>query len=153
MTQLVTLSRVMCWVWKNNAMKRIGLDTNVLIRLAVEDDGVQARIVRKLFDGLKPGDVFYVNLAVLLEAVWTLRRFYKYSQEECLMFVEALLEQRAIELNDHEVIGHALLDSRDTGSDFADAVIAQLNKHAGCDLTSTFDRGAARKVPGMELLQ
>ena len=134
-------------------MRRIGLDTNVLIRFAVEDDEVQARAVRRLIDELESGSVFYVNLAVILEAVWTLRRFYKYSQEECLVFVEGLLEQRAVELDDHEVIGHALLDCRDTGSDFADAVIAQLNRHAGCRVTVTFDRNAARNIPGMELLQ
>ena len=134
-------------------MRRIGLDTNVLIRFAVEDDEVQARAVRKLVDELESGSVFYVNLAVILQAVWTLRRFYKYSQEECLVFVEGLLEQRAVELDDHEVIGHALLDCRDTGSDFADAVIAQLNRHAGCQLTLTFDKNAARNIPGMELLQ
>jgi predicted nucleic-acid-binding protein len=134
-------------------MSRIGLDTNVLLRFAVDDDEVQAKAVRRLLSELKSGDVFYVNLAVLLEAVWTLRRFYRYSREKCLIFVEGLLEQRAIELDDHEVIGHALLDSRDTGSDFADAVIAQLNRHAGCELTLTFDKAAAKSVPGMELLQ
>ena len=134
-------------------MSRIGLDTNVLLRFAIDDDEVQAKAIRRLLGELKSGDVFYVNLAVLLEAVWTLRRFYRYSREQCLIFVEGLLEQRAIELDDHEVIGHALLDSRDTGSDFADAVIAQLNRHAGCELTFTFDKGAARSVPGMELLQ
>jgi predicted nucleic-acid-binding protein len=134
-------------------MARIGLDTNVLIRFAVEDDEFQNRAVANLFENLKPGDVLYVNLAVILEAVWTLRRFYRYSREQSLMFVEAVLEQRAIEFDDHEVIGQALFDSRETGSDFADALVGRLNRHAGCVLTFTFDRAAARNVPGMELLQ
>jgi predicted nucleic-acid-binding protein len=134
-------------------MSRIGVDTNVLLRFAIIDDEVQAQAIRRLLSELNSGDIFYVNLAVLLEAVWTLRRFYRYSREQCLVFVEGLLEQRAIELDDHEVVGHALLDSRDTGSDFADAVIAQMNRHAGCEVTLTFDKRAAKAVPGMELLQ
>jgi len=134
-------------------MARIGLDTNVLIRFAVRDNDAQARGAERLFDQLAFDDVFYVNLVVVLESVWTLRRVYGYSREQCLAFVEMLLEQRWVELDEHEMIGHALLNPRESGADFADTLIGELNRIAGCIQTYTFDHKAARKVPGMELLQ
>lgn len=134
-------------------MARIGLDTNVLIRFAVRDNDAQTRAAEKLFTELSSDDVFYVNLVVVLEAVWTLRRVYGYSKEQCLDFVETLLEQRWVELDEHEMIGHALLESRESGADFADTLVGEFNRIAGCIMTYTFDHKAARKVPGMELLQ
>ncbi|CAN7147323.1 PIN domain-containing protein [Rhizobium sp. LjRoot254] len=134
-------------------MARIGLDTNVLIRFVVHDDDVQERAAARLFNELASDDVLYVNLIVVLEAVWTLRRMYGYSREQCLGFVELLLEQRSVELDEHEIIGHALLESRESGADFADTLVGEFNRIAGCSLTYTFDIKAARKVPGMELLQ
>jgi predicted nucleic-acid-binding protein len=36
--------------------------------------------------------------------------------------------------------------------DFSDVIIAHLNRENGCSTTLTFDRHAARRVSGMELL-
>jgi predicted nucleic-acid-binding protein len=36
--------------------------------------------------------------------------------------------------------------------DFADALLSEMNRIADCGKTLTFDRKAASRVPGMELL-
>lgn len=130
----------------------IGIDTNVLIRDAVNDDPVQSPQAHRLLASLTHEDPGFVSLVAVVEAVWTLKRAYRADAASIQRFVSALLAAREIVVQAPDVVRRALNDARETGADFSDAVIALLAIDADCDYTVTFDRNAA-KLPGMLLLE
>lgn len=130
----------------------IGLDTNVLLRLWVQDDPRQAEAARGFVSrhGQVPGSL-RVSDAAILEAVWTLKSVYGYSRKEISTALQSLLDEPAYALADTERIRAALEGYRRSSADFGECLIAADNAAAGCDFTVTFDRAASR-LPGMRAL-
>src|SRR6185437_16394352 len=63
----------------------LGLDTNVLVRLLIEDDAAQTRRARMLVDAaIAQEEVVLVSLPVLLETVCMLRTPYEIPPEAIL---------------------------------------------------------------------
>lgn len=131
---------------------RFGIDTNVLLRVAMADDARQADAVASLLARLEADDVLFVNVSVVLEAYWVLNRMYRYPKERILDFIQAVLERREFEVAAYEAVGNAVYLCRTANVDFADVLLSEMNRLDGCARTFTFDRKAARKIPGMELL-
>jgi predicted nucleic-acid-binding protein len=124
----------------------IGLDTNVLLRALVDEtDDAHGQAARNLVaayvDATEP---IHVNIVVLIESVWMLRRFGRLSREQVALFVESLLQIPSLSLAERPAVASALDLYRQGKGDFADALVAVLNRNAGCDTTYTFDRAAAR---------
>jgi predicted nucleic-acid-binding protein len=132
--------------------ERFGIDTNVLLRVAMADDARQADTVAALLGRLEQDDVLFVNVSVVLEAYWVLNRMYRYPRERILDFIQAVLERREFEVAAYEAVGNAVHLCRTANVDFADVLLSEMNRLDGCAKTFTFDRKAARKIPGMELL-
>jgi predicted nucleic-acid-binding protein len=122
----------------------IGLDTNILLRSATQDDPVQSPIARRLIATLDEANPGYVNTVVLAEFAWTLRTRYKYDGDQILTAIEALLQSAAFVISDRDAVNAAVARSRDDVVDFADALIGELNRQAGCQTTMTFDRPASK---------
>lgn len=133
--------------------ERLGIDTNVLLRLVVFDDLEQVEAVDRLVRQLVSEGVLFINLSVILETHWVLMRRYHYPKEQILNFMQALLERRDFEIAGYEAVGNAVYYCRTLNVDFADALLSEMNRLAGCSKTMTFDKKAAARVPGMELLQ
>jgi predicted nucleic-acid-binding protein len=131
---------------------RIGIDTNILLRIAIRDDAAQVAMVDKLLGALTLNDSLLLNVSVILEANWVLRRKYDYPKERVLDFMQALLERREFEVVDYEAVGNAIHLCRMFNVDFADALLSEMNRTDGCSKTLTFGKKAAARVPGMELL-
>lgn len=123
----------------------IGLDTNVLLRALVDEaEDAQNRAARSLVAACVDADeTMHVNLVVLLESVWMLRRSGKLSREQVAFFVESLLRLPTLSIANRPEVASALELYRRVRGDFADALIAVLNRKAGCTTTYTFDRVAA----------
>lgn len=130
----------------------IGIDTNVLIRDATQDDPVQSPQARRFLAGLTEADPGFVSIITLIETTWTLRRNYKVDAATIALLVRRLLASREIVVQASEIVRRALKDSEDFGADLSDAIIAHLGVDADCDYTVTFDRRAA-ELPGMRLLE
>lgn len=121
----------------------IGLDTNVVVRHLVQDErdqSAQASAVIDTFTETEPG---YLSLVTVVELYWVLRRAYKVDTLRCAELIGGLLDARELRVGQDQIIRAALIASRD-GPDFADAVIAELGRAAGCEHMVTFDRRAAR---------
>ena len=130
----------------------IGIDTNVLLRLVLKDDKLQSGKAVKLFERLSPERPGFINTTILMEFIWTARRHARMTKTELKTILSGLLDSDNIVLQDEDVI-ELVLDEMDRSSEeFTDIFIAFKNRSAGCSPTMTFDRGAATKVPGMELL-
>lgn len=130
----------------------IGLDTNILLRFYLADDAVQAGLVRDLFEGLSEDSPGYVNIVTLVELIWTLRARFGIDRERVSAVVSGLLESRDILLEDETLVEAALDQAIRSKGEIPDLLIALRNAEAGCRSTLTFDRKAADRIPGMELL-
>ena len=123
-------------------MKKLTLDTNVLVRIAVLDDPAQARVAAT---AIRDADLLAIPLPVLCEFVWVLGRGYRKSPSEIADAIRRLLNSRKVALNRPAVdAGLAVLES---GGDFADGVAAYEGQWLGASQFVTFDRKAATLLP------
>lgn len=121
----------------------IGLDTNVVVRYLVQDEPVQSAVAAALIDGLTDVDPGFISLVTAVEIYWVLHRAYKVGASHCVDVLQGLIDARELRVEQSDVVRVAVRETRE-GADFADAVIAELGRLAGCEHTVTFDRGAAR---------
>jgi len=126
----------------------LGLDTNVLVRLLIEDDPAQTRRARNLVDAAVAADeVVLVSLPVLLETEWVLRSRYELPHETILGLFRAALETQELAFEDEAAVEEALFNWQEDLSGFSDCLIVAHNRQLGCRSTATFDARAAR-LPG-----
>jgi predicted nucleic-acid-binding protein len=131
----------------------IGIDTNVLVRLIVNDDERQSRAAERfLLDGGGSGQPCYVSDVALIETVWVLETVYGYGREPVSDALSSLLEAAQLEFSSPIQISAAIDEFREGMAEFADCLIGKLNKVAGCSHTVTFDRKAA-KLTDFQLLK
>jgi predicted nucleic-acid-binding protein len=121
----------------------IGLDSNVLLRLIVDDDPAQstraARFVEARCSRENPG---FVDRVALCETVWVLMRAYRFGRAETASVVADLLASTDIVIEDRDMVRTALSRFERNAADFADALIGLVNRSRGCTATATFDRRA-----------
>lgn len=132
-------------------MKPSGVDTNVLLRLFVDDDSIQTGVARAFFQSRSPQSPVYVSWIVLVELVWTLRSRYGYTMPDILDVVAGLCQRPDVRVDRLDLILGAV-ERAQAGAGFSDALIALGNEAAGCDRTLTFDRDASRRLEPMVLL-
>lgn len=130
----------------------IGLDTNILLRATLNDDPEQSKAAQRLLKSLRRDEPGFVNLPVLMEFFWVLRSRYKLPQARLAAIMRDLLGVEYIEFEALEVVGKALATYEAGTADFADMIMALRNRELGAVRTFTFDGGAAKSAPGMELL-
>lgn len=128
----------------------IGIDTNVLLRLATDDDVHQVARIRGWIARNAKELPLYVNHVVLAEALWTLGSVYHAERDDIARFVDAMLANAEFEVEAHATVEEALRAFLAGNADFPDCLIAASNARH-CATTLTFDRQAAR-LPRMTLL-
>jgi len=131
----------------------IGLDTNVLVRVFVEDQPSQTKAAKAFLAQRGPDDPGYASMIVIAELVWVLHKAYGFERPAVVQFIDWLLESTNIVVEQHELVQSALILAEANNTDICDALIAGLATMAGATGTVTFDRVAARRIPGMELLK
>jgi predicted nucleic-acid-binding protein len=129
----------------------IGIDTNLLIRLAMQDHPVQCAKVDLFLANLSRREVGFISLVTLVESVWVLETRYRLPRLDIVRFVQELLDAPELKLEREEPVSQALQRFKASTADFADCLIERVSHHAGCTHTVTFDI-AASKSSGMVLL-
>jgi predicted nucleic-acid-binding protein len=122
----------------------IGLDTNVLLRAATNDDAMQSPIARRILETLTSQSPGYIDIIVLSEFAWSLERRYDYSRSQIIRALETLLSSTSYVVAERDVVSRALSRVEEHDLEFPDALICELNREAGCSVTMTFDTTAAR---------
>jgi predicted nucleic-acid-binding protein len=123
----------------------IGLDTNVVIRYLTQDDPAQSAAATRLIESLDEHDPGFLSIAAAVEVGWVLSRSYGVGRETLAEAFDRLLSAQEIIIQHSDSVRIAV-DVLREGGDFADAVIADLGRRAGCRHTVTFDRRAARLI-------
>ena len=121
----------------------IGLDTNVLVRYIMQDDVRQSPLADRLIESLTVEAPGFISLVTVIELVWVLSSAYDLTDTRIAEGLETLLRTREIRVDQAETVWKALRNFQGTRADFADCLIAQTGRMAGCQTTMTFDREAA----------
>jgi predicted nucleic-acid-binding protein len=120
----------------------IGLDTNVLLRLFVEDDLQQNERARRFFDAVGARETCVVNPVVLAEFAWTLVRGFRKKRREVAHLIAEVLSADDVEILHRSAADRALTAYRIGKADFPDYFLAEINLELGCASTATFDKAA-----------
>ena len=119
-------------------MLMIAFDTNLLVRLVVNDDHDQAETAERL---LETQQVF-ISRTVLLETEWVLRSVYQKTQTEIsYFFTKALITTNLVIENSSEI--QDAIKWYNLWADFADAMHLCICKE---NTIYTFDAGFCKKA-------
>lgn len=133
-------------------MSQVGIDTNILLRMVLNDDPDQRAKALAFGGDLSAQNPGFVSLIVLVEFSWALTSRYRQTKEQALSAIHRLLGIGTLIFEDFDAVVRALERAAVPQVDFADALIAEHNLQLGCSRTMTFDRSAAKYIPSMELL-
>ncbi|MCA9423682.1 MAG: type II toxin-antitoxin system VapC family toxin [Candidatus Omnitrophica bacterium] len=129
----------------------IGVDTNILVRLIVQDEPSQFKKALRLIQEVEVGkEQLFINDVVLAELSWVLSATYEYSKEEIAGVLERMVSNPSIVLRNPDLVVLAIRSFRSSSADFSDCLLNSLNQAQGCETTYTFDKKAS-KLPGMKL--
>lgn len=113
------------------------IDTNIVIRLIVEDDPRQLKIVEALLKSHQ----LAIPHTVLLETEWVLRSFYRWSGARINQALTLLLDLENVSITEETCVRTALARHA-AGADFADMM--HLATSAYADRFVTFDASLQR---------
>lgn len=118
---------------------KITPDTNVLVRMVMDDDPVQAEVARKT---LEQAATVVLTLTALCEMVWVLAKGYGVKRAGIAGAIRRFMTIDTMEMNRPAVeAGLRLLEA---GGDFADGVIAYEGRWLGGEVFCSFDKQAVR---------
>lgn len=84
----------------------IALDTNILLRFAVDDGLSEAAFAHDTLPNLATtAPAFYLSVPVLCESAWVLRGSFKYRRNEIAKFIEHLLADPLFSLESPDAAG------------------------------------------------
>ncbi len=101
----------------------IGVDTNVLVRVFANDDARQATAAARIIDQSGSEQVF-VNVVVLAEFAWTMRRAYKWDDDWIRHALTRIVRHPALTIQHRASVLEAITDSNTAIHLFADRLIA-----------------------------
>jgi len=129
------------------------LDTNVLVRFLVQDDGAQLQQAKALLERcVAAGELLFVPITVALEVEWVLRSRYGFQKDAVAAVFAALLSSAQLEFESETALELALARYHEGAADFSDCVHVALATQAGHSPLWTFDKAAAR-LDGARLLE
>lgn len=120
---------------------KITADTNVLVRVIVRDEPVQAAAAEKI---LREASYIVISLPCLCEVVWVLRRFYCFDRATTAKAIQTLIDSRNVITN--RVAAEAGLALLVAGGDFADGIIAHEGIRRGGEIFVSFDRRSVTRL-------
>ena len=124
----------------------IALDTNVLVRFLVEDDEGQSEAAAALIERtIAAEEVLFVSDVVLCELVWVLTGSYRISRNDSAKTMRDLLRATHLTFAEPDQLVRALSAFEKSKGDFADYLIREHARSAGCDAVATFDRALLRE--------
>lgn len=120
----------------------IGIDTNILLRLWLNDDPAQNKRTDSLLaaHGGMPASLLVTDV-VLAEAVWTLKSAFEQDKHAQSPAVRNRLEETTCAFEDRDTVLAALSLFEAGSCGFADCLIVAKHARQGCDFTATCDRG------------
>lgn len=120
----------------------ISLDTNILIRIFIDEPDNQQQI-DKIRSHLSRYNKFFVSQIVQVELVWVLQRSYGYQRDDITKVLEHMQNSRVFELQNADIFAQALNQFKTSNADFSDLVILVTSKMQNLKLL-TLDKKLSR---------
>lgn len=120
----------------------ISIDTNVLVRILVDDPG-QPEQVKNARDQVRRSENVFVTQIVQVETVWVLETSYGLDRKTVLSILEHLACNRCFELEQDDYYEQALQMYRLGKADFSDYLILAASRKRNC-VVLTFDKRFGR---------
>lgn len=118
------------------------LDTNIIVRLLMNDDKVQARRAKGILEKAEvESERYFLPLVVILETIWVLSAVYELKRSEVLDALEILTQMPVLELEGHESVLELVRIGRSGNADLPDVLIGLSARARGCETTLTFEKG------------
>lgn len=131
----------------------IAFDTNVLVRLLVDDDPDQSALARAALErAYEEGEECYLSDAVLCESAWVLASRYGAARIDVLAAITRLLAEPRYTVDDPDGVAEALQAFEAGAAEFSDYLIGARARRRGARTTYTFDR-KLRSRPGFTVLR
>jgi predicted nucleic-acid-binding protein len=128
------------------------LDTNVLVRFLTDDNAVQSAVAeRVLVESHANHEHLFISIPALCELVWILKGGLSQSKVNIVSVIQSLVNDDLFQIESKHHVIAALDLYRQGNADFADYLIGQLARKAGCRDTVTFDK-ALKGSPGFTIL-
>ena len=126
----------------------IAFDTNVLLRLLLNDDARQSKQAQAVVDrAISASDRVLLPDIVLCELEWVLDSVYKLPKSKIMETLRRLLDAEEFAFINRVAVAQALESYRKGKADFSDYLIGESSAVAGATTTYTFDR-ALRRTSG-----
>ena len=123
----------------------IAFDTNVLLRLLLNDNPEQAQLAQELIDRAgAAGERVLLPDIVVCELEWVLKSGYRCSRQEIAVTLRRLLEAEEFTFINPAAVSRALASYAAGKAEFADYLIGESAALAGAGITYTFDRSLSR---------
>lgn len=119
------------------------IDTNVLVRIIIQDDEVQMKKAVKYVE--ECGDVF-ISLIVLCEFSWVVTSVYEFDKHNLLDVIENILRTEQFSVQEPDSVREALNEYKKSNADFSDCLIGAIAKNHRCANVATFDKRAAKST-------
>ena len=119
----------------------IAFDTNVLLRLLLNDDRKQARQAQAIVDrAAASGEVVLLPDVVLCEVEWVLSSTYRLPRVRVVQTLRRLLDGTEFTFTNRAAVNAALESYARGKAEFSDYLIGAAATAAGATTTCTFDR-------------
>ena len=122
----------------------VSIDTNIVVRLLVNDDPLQTARALALFKA----DTIFVSKTVVLETEWVLRAVYNLDRKKVNASITALISLEDVVVEDEAVLFSAV-EAHSNGMDFADALHVASSRRA--DKFATFDTAFRTKAAKLKI--
>ena len=103
----------------------IAIDTNILVRLLVEDDPEQLKLAHQLIKRHDEQGAVFISAIVLLELYWVLQKYYQWSDENICDALEDIIRARQFYIENALAVKTAISRCRKNEA-FSDALIGQI---------------------------
>ncbi len=124
----------------------IGIDTNILLRLVIEDETEQTMRAAGLLDtSRKANETLFVCDVTLCETVWVLRSGYRHRKATIIDILQDLIDSADFDFQSPDSLDRAFEDYKHGKADFADYLIGARCAEAGCRVTATFDKALLKE--------
>jgi predicted nucleic-acid-binding protein len=121
----------------------IGIDTNVLVRIIVQDDIVQTD---QAIDLIKKEETVFISAVVLCEAAWVFETCYMLTKQQLIDVFERILRIRQFGIEYSDTIWLAIEEYKRINTDLSDCIIGAIAQHHECTAIATFDKKAAKSA-------
>ena len=119
----------------------IGIDTNLLIRILIEDDAEQLKRARTLLNGMAERfETVFVADIVLAELEWVLEDAYQVPRARILQALQAIVASKQFEFQDRRRVLDALELYQKGKAELSDYLVGLIGSQRGASTTYTFDR-------------